>query len=277
MANKKISQLPEAEEITADDIVPIVEKDSLQTQQATFQKVLDYVTGSTFQTITANNYVGIRESMILPNFDLSSFSFTSGTGNPVEVGTEKNNITFSATANRTPTYAVLQDSYGSPDTNLTPQWVEPNTSISFGVTGNFVKNDTNQSISFTLTAEEGGISKNRTVSTIWTRYFYWGKSSNSSLPLTEANVKSLGNSSLNTSKSRTFSVTMSSEYAYFAYPTSYGQITGLKDNNAGFPTGFTLVGTVSSVTTENGNGNSTNYYLYRTSNALQGTISFTTS
>lgn len=277
MANKKISQLPEAQEVTPDDIIPMVEKDALQTQQVTFQKVLDYVTGSTFEAINANYYFGIRESMILPNFDLSSFSFNSGTGNAVEVGTEKTSITFTATANRTPTYAVLQDNYGSPDTNLTSQWVDPNTSISFGVTGNFVKNDTNQSISFTLTAEEGGISKSRTVSTTWTRYFYWGKSSNGSLPLTEANVKSLGSSALNTSRSRTFSVSMSSEYAYFAYPTSYGQITTLRDNNAGFPTGFTLVGTVSSVTTESGNGNSTNYYLYRTSNALQGTVSFTTS
>ena len=40
MANKKISQLPEAQEITSDDIVPMVEKDLLQTQQAYFYLIL---------------------------------------------------------------------------------------------------------------------------------------------------------------------------------------------------------------------------------------------
>lgn len=277
MANKKISELTEATLITADDLIPIVENTASETQKVTFQKVLDYVTGSTFGTITANNYVGIRESMILPNFSLSSFSFTAG-GETVEVGVEKTTISFSAVANRTPTTVTLEDNYGSPSIDLTSEWVEPDTSVTFDTTGTFVKNDTNQSITFTLTAEEGGIESVKNVSTTWTRYFYWGKDANSSLALTEANVKALGSSALNTTKARTFTVSsMSSEYAYFAYPTSYGTLTQLKDNNAGFPTSFTLVGTVTSVATENGNGNSTNYYLYRTSNALNGTISFTTS
>lgn len=277
MANKKISELPETTSIAPGDLVPIVDNSSSETQKATFQKVLDYVTGSTFETITANNYVGIRESMILPNFTLNTFSFTSG-GQTVEVGVEKTGISFSAAANRTPTTATLEDNYGSSPIDLSSVWIEPNTSVTFSAIGAFVKNDTNQSVTFTLTAEEGGIESIKTLSTTWTRYFYWGKDANSSLALTEANVKGLGSSALNTSRGRTFTVSsMANEYAYFAYPTSYGALTQLKDNNAGFPTGFTLVGTVSSVSTENGNGNATNYYLYRTSNALNGTISFTTS
>ena len=48
MANVKISQLPAATEITSDDLAPIVENTAGQTQKATFQQVLNYVTSSTF-------------------------------------------------------------------------------------------------------------------------------------------------------------------------------------------------------------------------------------
>lgn len=52
MANVKISQLPTASAVTSDDFLPIVDSGSTTTQQASFQQVLDYVTGSTFNDLT---------------------------------------------------------------------------------------------------------------------------------------------------------------------------------------------------------------------------------
>ena len=53
MAEVKISALPAATEVTSDDTVPVV--DGGTTKKATFQQVLDYVTGSTFNDLTATS------------------------------------------------------------------------------------------------------------------------------------------------------------------------------------------------------------------------------
>ena len=55
MANVKISQLPTASAVTGDDFLPIVDSGSTTTQQASFQQVLDYVTGSTFNELTVGS------------------------------------------------------------------------------------------------------------------------------------------------------------------------------------------------------------------------------
>lgn len=68
MANVKISQLPTASAVTSDDFVAMVDSGSLATQQASFEKVLNYVTSSTFDTLTVTNLQG------------TSADFTSLTG-----------------------------------------------------------------------------------------------------------------------------------------------------------------------------------------------------
>ena len=67
MANVKISQLPAATEITGDDLAPIVENTAGQTQKATFQQVLNYVTSSTFQTLTVDGVIEITGSLDIKN------------------------------------------------------------------------------------------------------------------------------------------------------------------------------------------------------------------
>jgi len=54
MAEVKISALPAATAVTSDDLVPIVDGGTT-TQKATFQQVLDYVTGSTFNDLTVTS------------------------------------------------------------------------------------------------------------------------------------------------------------------------------------------------------------------------------
>jgi len=51
MAEVKISALPAATDVTGDDLVPIVDGGTT-TKKATFQQVLNYVTGSTFGELT---------------------------------------------------------------------------------------------------------------------------------------------------------------------------------------------------------------------------------
>jgi len=56
MANVKITGLPVATQITGSDLIAIV-SGSVETQQATFQQVLDYVSSSTFNTGTFTDLV----------------------------------------------------------------------------------------------------------------------------------------------------------------------------------------------------------------------------
>lgn len=63
----KISQLPPATSVTSDDLVPIVDSGSLTTQKATAGQLLDFVTGSTFNTLTVNNLTASASGTFVGN------------------------------------------------------------------------------------------------------------------------------------------------------------------------------------------------------------------
>ena len=69
MANKKISELTAATSISSNYLIPIVDTDANETKKATFQQVIEYVTGSTLNELTASNLSG------------SDAKFTSLSGN----------------------------------------------------------------------------------------------------------------------------------------------------------------------------------------------------
>lgn len=54
----KISELSASAQITSDDFLPIVDSGSLTTKRASAQQVLDYVTGSTFNSLTVTTLTG---------------------------------------------------------------------------------------------------------------------------------------------------------------------------------------------------------------------------
>jgi hypothetical protein len=54
----KISELSASSGLSSTDILPVVDASQIQTQKATFQQVLDYVTGSTFNSLTVTNLTG---------------------------------------------------------------------------------------------------------------------------------------------------------------------------------------------------------------------------
>ena len=80
MANIKISQLPAAPALTGDDLLPVVENSAGQTQKATLNDVLDFVTGSTFDTLTVTALSGgtvVADIEISGNIGAASYSITS--------------------------------------------------------------------------------------------------------------------------------------------------------------------------------------------------------
>jgi hypothetical protein len=102
MANVKISQLPAASQVTSDDLFPIVDSGSLTTQRATAEQLLEFVTGSTFDTLTVNNltasvsgtFFGDGSSLInLTASNISNFTedvraqFNAGFGINIVTGT----------------------------------------------------------------------------------------------------------------------------------------------------------------------------------------------
>lgn len=79
MANIKISALPSASAITPDDIFPIVDNPSAGvTKKVTAQVLLDYVTGSTFNTLTVTTLTGSTVSGSTSRFTNVSGSTITG-------------------------------------------------------------------------------------------------------------------------------------------------------------------------------------------------------
>jgi hypothetical protein len=97
----KISQLPAATSVTSDDLVPIVDSGSLTTKRSTAGQVLEFITGSTFNTLTVTNltasvsgtFVGDGSGLInLTASNINNFTndvraqFTAGTNIDISGG-----------------------------------------------------------------------------------------------------------------------------------------------------------------------------------------------
>jgi hypothetical protein len=94
----KISQLPSATAVTSDDLVPIVDSGSLTTQKVTAQQFLNFVTGSTFNTLTVTNltasvsgtFTGDGSGLI--NLQINTSGNITGSGTSTNQVTLKDNI-----------------------------------------------------------------------------------------------------------------------------------------------------------------------------------------
>jgi hypothetical protein len=104
----KISQLPAATSVTSDDLIPIVDSGSLATQRATAGQLLQFVTGSTFNTLSVTNltasasgsFTGDGSGLINLNISSSTSGNITGSGNLSNPITLKDDIVLnSVTAN----------------------------------------------------------------------------------------------------------------------------------------------------------------------------------
>lgn len=220
--------------------------------------VLPPLTGVLYAALMENpigvvSWTKITQDMIDAAFSDSIALF--GGSATVEIGSSVVSPQFNATYNRTPTLATLTDSDANPPQVVT---VTPNPiTRPFG----YSKVVNNDSVTFTLTADEGGPPAVATTSIAWRPLAFWG----TGLPggATEAFIEALANNALASGRGRTFTVTAGApDKIYYAYPLSYG--AGTFSVN-GFVGGF-LPPTTVSVT--NAFGVTQNYLLYES--ALTG-------
>ena len=195
----------------------------------------------------------IKQSYIVASFAVSAF----GGPSTQEVGQTLTNPAFSASYNRTPETAFVQDDQGNPalDVSTTP--------TAFSYLHAYAKTANNATVTWNLAASEGGEIGTRATSAAWRpRVFYGIGVAGLS---TEADIEGLANQPLLPSRAVTFTVAPNvGEHIYFAAPTSYGTPTFTV---GGFEGGFDFVGTVS---VTNIYGVTQNYDLYRSTNSDLG-------
>ena len=74
----KISELSASAQITSDDFLPIVDSGSLTTKRASASQILDYVTGSTFNSLTVTNLTASNISGTTAQFTIVTGSTITG-------------------------------------------------------------------------------------------------------------------------------------------------------------------------------------------------------
>lgn len=201
-------------------------------------------------------YRGIKESWIVPSFEINSFGIVGGGVN--EVGASVVTPGFTASYVRTPTLAELDDNDGSPTKDVT------STPTSFSSDGTFQETGNNATVLFTLSAEEDGEADSRNATMYWRPRTMYGVDSDTG-PYDEAFVEALATQQLDNNRQSTFTVNAGAgEYIFYAYPSAYGAATFFV---GGFEGGFSLVGTIS---VTNAFGVTQNYNLYRSDNHSLG-------
>ena len=184
---------------------------------------------------------------ILPSFAISSFN--CGTAAYVLLGATVTHPTFTASYATAPTSVTIHDNAGNPTVDETA------TPTSFTYLYNYTKNTYGQSVSFTLTAIQGAITKTASAGITWVQPVYYGIGAAGES--SAAFIQSL-TGSLATSRNKTFTVSPgAAQYIYYAYRTAYGVATFTV---GGFEGGFNVVSTTIAVT--NTNGITENYTLY---------------
>ena len=113
MANKKISDLTAATSVTSSYLLPLVDVDASETKKATFSQVLDYVTGSTINQLTASNLSG-------SDAKFTSLSASLITGSDAKFSSLSGNIDWSYVQSTPTTLA----GYGITDAALAADAVE---------------------------------------------------------------------------------------------------------------------------------------------------------
>ena len=233
----------------------------------------EYDEGSGLPSVTGNDgyalieigsdaqFRPIKESYIVPFFDIISFSITGGSVK--EVGETINTPAFTASYNRTPTVATLKDNQANPDKDVS------STPTSFSSNYNFQKTVNNDTVQFTLEAEEDGEIDSQGLTVYWRPRTFYGVGVDGGND--EAFIEALANQQLDNNRNTTFTVTAGSgEHIYYAYPDAYGAATFTV---GGFEGGFDLVSSTISVT--NGFGVTQNYRLYKSTNPNLGTTTVT--
>lgn len=198
----------------------------------------------------------ITEDMIHPGFNITSFTG----GSIVEVGqtitTPSFNASYSVSPDVTANSVVLTDDQSNPPKDVT------GTPTVFSSNNNFTKNTFGATVTWTLTAKKGPITRTSTTTSNWWQKNYYGLGPAGQT--SESFIESLTGFLSNT-RATTFSVTAGgSDYIYYCFRSAYGTPTFFV---GGFEGGFSLIGTTS---VTNAHGFTENYDVYQSTNVGLG-------
>lgn len=212
----------------------------------------------------ANNasFQRITSDMVFPPFVVN----LSG-GTNLEVNQTVVNPTFTASyTGSTPISAVLSNNFDGYVVNGTTPFTN------FPTTHSYQQTSYNASVAFTVTANNGSISKTGTSTFTWLQRAYYGVGIAGQ---TSAGfITALGNNPITNTRSRTFTVNPTAQKIYYAHRTAYGLLAPTNFVVGGFAGGFTNTATV---TITNAFGFAENYYLYESDNLLTGSTTVTVS
>jgi hypothetical protein len=204
----------------------------------------------------------ITSDMVFPPFVV-----TLSGGTNLEVNQTVVNPTFTAAySGSTPVSAVLSNNFdGYTVTGTTPF-------TSFPTTHSYQKIAYGQSVTFTVTANNGSINKTGISTYTWLQKVFYGvgiAGQNS-----ESFIEALATQPIASTRSRTFTVNPTSQKIYYAHRTAYGLLAPTDFVVGGFAGGFTNTATV---TITNAFGFTENYYVYESDNLLTGSTTITVS
>lgn len=206
----------------------------------------------------------LTQDQILPGF---AITFAAVAAPLLEVGQVLVHPAFTATYTATPTSASLSDSVPNSPQNVI---LTPN---SFSSTNSYVENSYGQSVTFTLTAGNGIVTRTANTAFTWvTRNYYGvGPAGQSSA----AFIQSLSGSFLANARQATFTTPNadSTEKIYYAYRVGFGIATIEDFIVGGFGGGFSATNTSVSVT--NMYGYTDTYVIYESDNLGLGSITVT--
>lgn len=206
----------------------------------------------TFQLITTD--------MIQPPFVV-----TLSGGTNLEVNQTITNPTFSASySGGTPVSATLTNNFDS----YTLAGVSPFTS--FVTSHSWQRTSFGQSVTFTLTANNGTVNKTGTTTYTWLQKAYYGVGSAGQS--SSGFITGLASQPITGGRAISFTVNPSNQKIYYAHRTAYGLASPTDFIVGGFAGGFTNTATVSIT---NAFGFTENYYLYESDNLLSGSTTVT--
>ena len=220
--------------------------------------LLPPVSGQQFAALIENPggvpvFQRLTQDMILPSFTVS----LSG-GTFLQVSQSVTHPVFTATYSQAPVSVILSDSDGhTQNVSLTPN--------AFSSVNIYTKNSFGASTTFTISANNGIVTKTASTTYEWVQFSYFGTGvagGNSA-----AFIQALSNHFLTASRGTTFSVTAGAgQHIYFACRNAYGAPTFLV---GGFAGGFSLV-PPGSISVTNAFGFTDTYQLWVSDNAGLG-------
>jgi len=185
-------------------------------------------------------------------------TFNAGVSLAKEIGDSIINPPFTATYVRPPTSAILSDNDGNAPVSVV------STPNAFNAPYTYLKTGNNESVTWTLTADDGTGPDTAVRTATWRPLVFVGVSANAG-PYTEVEIEALtGNLQANATFSGQLSP--STEYIVYAFPTSYGPKTPGDFEIGNFGPGD--MSQVQTLSITNGFGVTQSYDIWRSDNIL---------